>query len=105
MTLQELHLHILKHTDIDVKSKSRKRPIPVAKKVFIQIAHLLNPNLTHEKIGEFLNLDHSTITSHMYDDLKYDLIVFPVLDRIYHDFFPRKEKTKQDYIEEIESLK
>ena len=105
MTIQELRKHILDRSGIDVLSKSRKRPIPTARKVFIKIARLTDNRLTHEAIANFLRLDHSTVSVHINSDIKYDLMEHPILDEVYYDFFPRKEKTKQDYIREIAELK
>lgn len=105
MKMKELRKHILDRSEIDVLSKSRKRPMPTARKVFIKIAKLKNNRLTHEAIADFLRLDHSTVSVHINSDIKYDLMEYPILDEVYYQFFPRKEKTKQDYIREIEDLK
>jgi chromosomal replication initiation ATPase DnaA len=105
MKMQELRKYILDRSGIDVLNKSRKRPIPTARKVFIKIAKLKDNRLTNEGIGNFLGLDHSTVTVHLNSDIKYDLMEHSILDELYYELFPRKEKTQQDYIREITTLK
>ena len=110
MTMQYLRQYILDQTGIDVLNKSRKQPIPTAKKVFIKIARAKcfdksNIIPTYENIGEFLKLDHSTIQHHYNTVLTYEFKEYTFLRDIYYQFFKRTEKTAEDYQKEINQLK
>jgi chromosomal replication initiation ATPase DnaA len=48
-------------TSEEIKSKSRRQPIPLAKSI---VCYLSKDNYTTSKIGSELNIDHSTVVYH-----------------------------------------
>jgi chromosomal replication initiator protein len=48
-------------TTDEIKSKSRRQPIPLAKSI---VCYLSKENYTTSKIGDALGIDHSTVVYH-----------------------------------------
>ena len=103
--MQEIRIKIFDKSGIDVLSKSRKTPIPTAKKIFVKIARSYCEKPTYKKISSFLNLDHSTVIYHEKTNLIYEIKPFPVLCEIYKEYFFLDYKSKEELLFEIENLK